>query len=143
MQAPPLWAVPALLFPTPSSAAQPDQWLAGNGSVAQLSHETDAHWSEIVQSPNHTTFSVPVGQTNVASRGTGGSLVPFFTFSYLHATGGGNMRVAFPGAYVICPNGRVVECALTANVHTSSHQEHETFIADLCEQLRSECSGKS
>ncbi|PHJ17991.1 hypothetical protein CSUI_008187 [Cystoisospora suis] len=62
--------------------------------------------------------------------------------SYLHATGGGNMRVAFPGAYVICPNGRVVECALTANVHSSSHQEHEAFMEDLLNQLRNECSGE-
>ncbi|CBZ49661.1 conserved hypothetical protein [Neospora caninum Liverpool] len=57
--------------------------------------------------------------------------------NYLHAAGGGNMRVSFPGAYVICPNGRVVECALTANAHTPTHQQHEALVTQLIRQLRS------
>nr|CAJ20354.1 hypothetical protein, expressed [Toxoplasma gondii RH] len=57
--------------------------------------------------------------------------------NYLHATGGGNMRVAFPGAYVICPNGRVVECALTTSAHTPMHQQHEALVTQLIRQLKS------
>ncbi|PFH31620.1 hypothetical protein BESB_025940 [Besnoitia besnoiti] len=55
--------------------------------------------------------------------------------NYLHANGGGNMRVAFPGAYIICPNGRVVECALTASAHTPTHQQHEVLVTQLMKHL--------